>query len=159
MTQLIPCPGCHRHVRQTESSCPFCSVALSLADVPAAPLPRSRLGRAATFAFGATVVGAAALVGCSGDDDDDGGGKGGAPATAGMSNGGSTIGPVYGAPSASGSGGDVATGGTSAGTSNMGGGAAALYGAPPSGGSQNATAGSSPGGSGNVPLYGAAPAD
>ena len=56
MTQLIPCPGCNRHVRQAETSCPFCSAALSLADVPEHALPRTRLGRAATFAFGATLV-------------------------------------------------------------------------------------------------------
>jgi hypothetical protein len=161
MTQLIPCPGCNRHVRQSESSCPFCSVALSLADTPPPLLPRSRLGRAATFAFGATVVSATALDGCGSDDEDDGGGKGGKGGTsamAGMSNGGSTVVPVYGAPSA-GTGGDTASGGSGAGTGNMGGSGAALYGAPPSGGSQNTSAGSSPGGSGNVPLYGAAPAD
>jgi hypothetical protein len=73
---------------------------MSLADMPAAPLPRSRLSRAATFAFGDTVVGATALVGCGGDDDDDDGGKVGTSAMAGMSNGGTGIGPVYGAPSA-----------------------------------------------------------
>jgi hypothetical protein len=151
MTQLIPCPSCNRHVRQSESECPFCSAELSLAHVPAPLLPRSRLGRAATFAFGATVVGATALVGCGSDDDDDGGGKGGKGGTtamAGMSNGGSTVGPVYGAP-AGGTGGDTASGG-SAGTGNTGGGGMALYGAPPSGGT---------GGTGNVPVYGAAPAD
>jgi len=39
--------------------------------VPPPALPRSRLGRAATFAFRASVVGAAALVSC-GEEGDDG---------------------------------------------------------------------------------------
>jgi hypothetical protein len=141
-------------VRQSESSCPFCSTALSFEDRPAPQLPRTRLGRAATFAFGATVVGATALVGCGGDDDDDEGGKGGTSSSAGMSNGGSTVGPVYGAPAASGNAGDTASGGSGAGVGNTAGSAAALYGAPPSGGTQNGA-----GGSGQVPVYGAAPAD
>ena len=79
MTQLIPCPGCNRHVRQHESACPFCSSALSLTNVAPPPVPRTRLGRAATFAFGATLVaGAAALTGCGGDSEggkEGGGGK------------------------------------------------------------------------------------
>lgn len=164
MSQLIPCPGCNRHVRKSESSCPFCAVALSLATVPEAQLPRTRLGRAATFAFGATLAGAAALVGCGSDDEGKegggGAGAGGTAATAGNSSGGSggggtgTVGPVYGAPAAgTGSGGDV----SSSGSGNMGGSAAALYGAPPMGGS--AGSGADTGGTGNFPVYGAAPAD
>ena len=58
MSQLTPCPECQRHVRKTEARCPFCDSALSLADVPAPALPRRRMSRAATFAFGAGVVGA-----------------------------------------------------------------------------------------------------
>lgn len=27
---MLPCPGCHRHVRADESSCPFCGAALAL---------------------------------------------------------------------------------------------------------------------------------
>src|SRR4051812_10618389 len=77
MSQLTPCPECQRHVRKTEARCPFCDSALSLSHLPAPVLPRQRLGRAATFAFGAGVVGATALVSC-----DDGG-----------------VVPVYGAPS------------------------------------------------------------
>ena len=164
MTQLVPCPGCQRHVRQHESSCPFCSVALSLANVPAPLLPRSRLGRAATFAFGATLVGATALVGCGGDSE-----EGGGESDAGESSGGSTIGPVYGAPAGGtmNTGGTTSTGGTpstggadatggkpsTGGNSNVGGSAGPVYGSPPSGGSQNI------GGTGNFPVYGAAPAD
>ena len=54
MNQLEPCPHCDRHVKVSESSCPFCTG--SLADVFAHRAPRrappARLGRAATFAFG-----------------------------------------------------------------------------------------------------------
>jgi hypothetical protein len=142
MNQLIPCPGCNRHVRQNEAACPFCSAELSLAHVPPPALPRARLGRAATFAFGATLAGATALVGCGGDSEEgkQGGGgtagastSGGANPQAGNASGGSsagqggggngTVGPVYGAPAA-GTGGD----------GSFGGGAMALYGAVPAGG-------------------------
>jgi hypothetical protein len=138
MTQLIPCPGCNRHVRQFETSCPFCSAELSLAHVPPPALPRTRLGRAATFAFGATLASVTALVGCGGDSDEGKEGGGGSAGTnsggtnsqagttssggssAGQATGGNgTVGPVYGAPAAG---------------NDFGGGAAALYGAVPSGG-------------------------
>lgn len=51
------CDACSRHVRDTETTCPFCTSALSFAPLPIAPLPR--LSRAAQVAFVATV-----LVGC-----------------------------------------------------------------------------------------------
>jgi hypothetical protein len=97
MSHLLPCPGCNRHVVNTEASCPFCSRALDLADRPAPELPRGRLGRAATFAFGASIVGATALVACSGETEDPGpgpttggaAGNGGASTTGGANAGGS----------------------------------------------------------------------
>ena len=169
MNQLIPCPGCNRHVRQAESSCPFCSAALSLADVPEHTLPRTRLGRAATFAFGATLVGATALVACGGESEEgkkggDGGmAAGGTTSKAGSASGGSSagnqpiggtgIGPVYGAP-AGGTGNDN-TGGTlgTAGTATGGTGSPQpVYGAPAAGSGNM-------GGFTGVPVYGAAPAD
>jgi hypothetical protein len=159
MNQLIPCPGCNRHVRQAESSCPFCSTALSLASVPEHALPRTRLGRAATFAFGATLVGATTLVACGGDSEDGkktgGGGSAGTTSQAGSASGGSSagtgIGPVYGAPAAgtnSTDGGSSNSAGMTSGGTSVGGsgGPAPLYGAPAAGFS-------------GVPLYGAAPAD
>lgn len=168
MSHLVPCPGCSRHVRQHETACPFCSAALSLAHLPPPALPRARLGRAATFAFGATLVGATALVGCGGDSEEgkEGGGgtagastSGGANSKAGNTSAGTasggggngTVGPVYGAPA----GGDASFGGS----------AAALYGAVPAAGSDfGGSAGSggseNNGGTGQpVPVYGAAPAD
>lgn len=103
MNQLVPCPECSRHVRKNETTCPFCGQALALAHLPAPAVPRRRLGRAATFAFGASVVGATALVACSDDDD------GGAPV------------PVYGAPAAGAPAAGSANGGSANGGSANGG--------------------------------------
>ena len=64
MAFLLPCPSCARHVRRTESACPFCRGALAFADAPLPRLPEVRLGRAATFAFGAAV--ATSVAACSG---------------------------------------------------------------------------------------------
>ncbi len=64
MAFLLPCPSCARHVRRTESACPFCHGALFFADAPLPRLPEVRLGRAATFAFGAAV--ATSVAACSG---------------------------------------------------------------------------------------------
>jgi hypothetical protein len=121
MSQLTPCPECQRHVRKSETRCPFCGNAVSLAHIPAPALPRKRLGRAATFAFGASVVGATALVGC-GDDDS------GAPVPVyGAPSGGSSFAgsAVYGAPPSGSSSGGNHNGDAGAGT--------AVYGAPAAG--------------------------
>jgi hypothetical protein len=119
MNQLIPCPECQRHVRTSETSCPFCGQALSLSNVPAPSLPRSRLGRAATFAFGATLVGATALLGCGGKSESKKEGEGGT--ASGGASAGTGVMPHYGAPPA-GAGND--TGGVWVG------GVGLLYGAP-----------------------------
>jgi hypothetical protein len=129
MNQLVPCPSCARHVRQSESACPFCSVELALGNVSPAALPRVRLGRAATFAFGASLVGAASLVACGGESE------------TGKPNGGGASG-MAGSTSVSGAGGNsvggnatAGAGGNSAGTFNgMGGNIAQPYGVPPLGG-------------------------
>ena len=59
---LRPCLSCTRHVRNSETACPFCG-----ANLPAAPtlMPRSvaGLGRAAIMAFGA--IAASAEMGCT----------------------------------------------------------------------------------------------
>jgi hypothetical protein len=126
MNQLVPCPSCARHVRQSEPACPFCSVELALGHVSPAPLPRVRLGRAATFAFGASLVGATSLVACGGDSETGKPGSGGANSTAGGN-------------SVSGAGGHNAgstgIGGNSAGRFNgEAGNIAQPYGVPPFGG-------------------------
>lgn len=72
---LLPCPGCDRHVRASDPLCPFCGEALpmSLRQGRAPALPTRRLGRAATFAFGAAVA-ASSAVGCGdGPTTDDAG--------------------------------------------------------------------------------------
>jgi hypothetical protein len=76
MSQLIKCTACARHVRLTETSCPFCSAALdverrtALAQAFAARTPKRRLGRAALFAIGIGVI-APATNACSSDDSSD----------------------------------------------------------------------------------------
>src|SRR5882724_5355262 len=123
MSELIPCPSCSRHVRKHEASCPFCNVGLSLTHLPVHQLPRARLSRAATFAFGATLLSASALAGCGGESTQGkkgGGGEsaGGTTANAGASAGGTS-------------------GSTSAGAENMGGsraGSGGTGGEPSSGG-------------------------
>lgn len=64
MSRLEPCPGCSRHVRVEDRACPFCAEPLAFGALPPRAAPSRRLGRAATFAFGASVVGATALVAC-----------------------------------------------------------------------------------------------
>jgi len=59
---LRPCRQCARHVRDVETSCPFCAAALAPAPVTA-PRRVGRIGRAAIVAFGA--MSAAGAAGCS----------------------------------------------------------------------------------------------
>jgi hypothetical protein len=126
MNHLVPCPSCARHVRQSEPACPFCSVQLALGHVSPPALPRSRLGRAATFAFGASLVGATSLVACGGESETSKPDGGGADTRGGSSPGGT---------SAAGTGGAAGAGGSSAGTFNgFGGNIAPPYGIPPMGG-------------------------
>jgi hypothetical protein len=141
MSHLVPCPDCGRHVRVHEAECPFCAASLNLAATPPPVLPKRRLGRAALFAFGATLVGITAI-GCG--DSDDGGGTGGSSGSAGSSGSGGSAGSA----GSAGSGGSAGTAGTggSAGAAGSAGfaGAGALYGVPPDD-------------AGSQPLYGAAP--
>lgn len=178
MSQLTPCPECQRHVRKTEARCPFCDSALSLAHLPEPVLPRQRLSRAATFAFSASVVSAAAFVACGGDvEHRQDGGQAGAPSggtgfnvgggfniygappsgapnggngVAGNANGGSTaVVPPYGAP---------AYGAPAAGTGPVYG--APTAGAGPEGGAGGAAGAGGAGGldDGGLAVYGGPPA-
>lgn len=80
MDRLEPCPACQRHVRVSETSCPFCDANVeALGALPARAMPSMRLGRAALFAFGVTAASTAA--GCveepdQGLDDDEEGAEG-----------------------------------------------------------------------------------
>jgi len=124
-------------VRVSEPECPFCALPLDLSGTPEPRLPRERLSRAATLAFGATLASATALAACSGTD---------APV------------PIYGAP-AGGSANSAGAGGAenSAGNVGVAGGAVAVYGAPAFGGVGNGSADPGKAGGGPVPVYGAAP--
>jgi len=57
-SHLSACPSCARHVRVSESTCPFCHSALSDAfrATPARRAPRERLTRAALFVLGTGVA-------------------------------------------------------------------------------------------------------
>lgn len=139
MSELTPCPECQRHVRTAETSCPFCGRALSLSHLAAPVLPRSRLSRAATFAFGATLVGATALVGCGGEAT----GKkegGGGNSPGGMNAGAMASGGTSGATVSAGNGGGVPDGS----------GTVPPYGAPPA--EDGSGAGGAPSGIGGVGL-------
>lgn len=59
--RLITCGGCGRHVRVDEGNCPFCDAEVVAPREPGR-VPLGRLGRAALFAFGATL--GATSVGC-----------------------------------------------------------------------------------------------
>jgi hypothetical protein len=102
LMNLVPCPGCSRHIRIAERECPFCGSALS-ANLASKVIPGStqRLSRAAAFVFTTTL----AVTGCgdssptpdaaAGDAVADNGGPGplyGAPADDGG------IDAIYGAP-------------------------------------------------------------
>lgn len=59
---LVPCPACTRHVRASESQCPFCHGALpTQLKARAVPAANRRLDRFAAFTFAATL----AVTGCT----------------------------------------------------------------------------------------------
>ena len=54
---LVPCGGCHRHVRAHEPACPFCAHPLSdAAGEGIVPEPQQRLSRAGVLAFAAAFL-------------------------------------------------------------------------------------------------------
>jgi len=64
MSQLVPCPGCSRHVRFEEPACPFCGDR-SPRPAPRRVTPLARRSRAAIL--GATLVTTTAAAGCYDD--------------------------------------------------------------------------------------------
>lgn len=58
--RLLPCPSCARHVRASDTACPFCASALPEAPAMAATQSPGRLSRAALYAMGASAAAAAA---------------------------------------------------------------------------------------------------
>ena len=94
---LILCSSCARHVRSSEPKCPFCSASLTAAVAGAVQraAPKMRLGRAATFAFGAAALTVSAAA-CG--DDDAPGTDSGTPADLGGDVDLGNIAPMYGLP-------------------------------------------------------------
>jgi hypothetical protein len=164
---LRPCVSCGRHVRASESACPFCRAQLDPTPTPPSGQAVGRLGRAALFAFGAaaTTVVAASVEGC-------GGGAplyGGPPQDAAVVTDSGGPGPLYGGPPDAGTMNDAATApsddaGNDAGNiappygtpSEDAGGPAPAYGAPPSDAGSAQDAGLDAAG-GIAPLYGGSP--
>lgn len=108
---LVTCTACERHIRRSETQCPFCgvTVAACVTTAPERPLPTMRLSRAALVAFAASYVGA----GCGGQTieerrTDGGGATAGSPASGGatttgtgglqLGSGGYNVAPIYGLP-------------------------------------------------------------
>jgi hypothetical protein len=161
MNHLVPCTACQRHVRASETACPFCATALDPAHAAEPTLPTQRLGRAALFAFGATLAASLTAVGCGGDTDDGkggGGGDGGSSAGSSGSGGGGSGGSA-GTAGTAGRGGSGGSGGTGAtgGTGGSGGGVAPLYGLPADAGLPDSQAAGGFGGA--QPVYGAPSSD
>src|SRR5688572_14635528 len=120
---LAPCTSCRRHVRATETVCPFCGAALDAVQLGRGVVPGTsqRLTRAAAFVFGATL--ATGPSACGGDTENPTGASAaasgaGAAASVGAGASGSTSGdggsggPVYGSPAVGGFGGEGGTGGS-----------------------------------------------
>jgi hypothetical protein len=132
---LHPCPSCDRHVRASETTCPFCEASIAIV-VPAPRMITERLGRAALFTLGAAVVvvSGVELSGCSsvptygGPAQDSGSVSDAAvPADTSTANQDSGFFPPYGTPADTGpqpDGGPPEDGGTD-------GGLAGAYGGPP----------------------------
>jgi hypothetical protein len=142
---LVPCPGCGRHVRNQEDTCPFCGATLA-AEVKSriAPDTTRRLGRAAAFVFGATVAVTTACGDSTVVKDGTGGAGGGNPTAGGAGDAGGS-GVLYGG-APGGFGGDPAGNG----------GNAAMYGDPGVGGDAGAGGAGGGGGDGGsaMGLYG-----
>ena len=147
MTQLVPCPTCHRHVRSGSSECPFCATTL-----PGAPTPRTfevqrGMSRAAIIALGAAIASSTPFA-CSDETGEQtseasgtgtgasgsGSGTGTGSGTGGEATGGSgSGGRATGGEAAGGEGGEAVGGQGVGGIGGEGGGIAPPYGAPPQG--------------------------
>jgi hypothetical protein len=133
---MAPCPECDRHIRISESDCPFCGYALS-GRLAAAPDTTRRMSRAAAFVFGATVAVSACGDTVTVDDDSSSNSSSSASSSSSGGGGGQTLygGPAVGSGGSAGIGGNQAMYGAPAvgggGGSSGDGGFSADYGAPP----------------------------
>jgi len=170
-SHLVPCPACQRHVRVSEVSCPFCTETLSqsLRNRSAEPLPAARLGRAALYAFRASLTGVAVIaagsvavagtVACSSDSDN--GGGSGQQTSGGTSAGGNSSGNDGNGGSAVGSSGANAGGATNGGSNGGTPGSAGAVGSGGDDGNPGSAGNDGSGGDngGAIALYGAVPID
>lgn len=169
---LRPCPSCSRHVRATETACPFCSAVLP--PTASSPPTRSlgRLGRAAIFAFGAATTTTAVACGDgtqptpsdSGSSIDSGPevvADGGSDAPVSIDDFDANVAPLYGAPPPDASEPVDAPASTPPGQVDSGtdaGGPAPLYGGPPKPEPDGGSSSTEPdAGGGIAPLYGGVP--
>lgn len=130
MAALAPCTSCHRHVRLDGPACPFCGAALDGVAAPPAPPPGlARLGRAAIFAFGASVGASGCFVALYGAPAPDDAGPVGVLDAAVMDDGGG-LDAAYGGPPPIDAGADGGPAADDAGPTDDGG-TAAAYGTPP----------------------------
>jgi len=92
MACLHSCTSCSRHVRATESACPFCDAPLGTDFVDACPR-RAKAGRKLTRAA-LLFAGATALAACGGKEDTVPNGGASSSGSSGSSSGSSGEGPV-----------------------------------------------------------------
>ena len=64
MVALAPCPSCQRHVRTSETACPFCRATVDFSGLPPPVRIERRLARNALVAL-AAALGAGSMVDCS----------------------------------------------------------------------------------------------
>lgn len=130
MSHLVVCPGCKRHVRPSETECPFCSGEIPEALRRAAPPPKppSGLSRARAYAFRAAIIASVAGAGC-GSDDESPGPSDASSGTAGTTSTGGTAGSGTGGTAGT-AGDDAGTGGTASGGTS-GGNTGGVSGTPP----------------------------
>ncbi|MEQ8454225.1 MAG: hypothetical protein RLO52_01410 [Sandaracinaceae bacterium] len=165
MNSLLPCPACQRHVRAAESLCPFCGETLPMSlrsrVASRAAVPVRRLGRAATFAFGAALAASTASA-CGGEVGDEDSGvandSGTSPSDGGASSDAGS-GQDSGTSSDSGTEADSGIEADSGVTPEDGGGIAPAYGGPTpvDAGPSRPDAGRRDAGGGVMPLYGGPP--
>lgn len=62
MATLVPCPSCARHVKATESTCPFCDAVVLAKPRVLEPMPADRLLARTALSFAAAA--ATTLAGC-----------------------------------------------------------------------------------------------
>jgi hypothetical protein len=70
--RFTPCPSCARHVKQSDSRCPFCGNEVPPVNAPSARVAVGRLSRSALFAAGAAGL-ALATTDCGSMSSDYGG--------------------------------------------------------------------------------------